>query len=163
VVGARNARAYLGNDEPVIVDGRQGVILVGLDERILRYYRHKQQEERRQQRELNKLKGKPAITRDRVTIGLYANIELPEDAIAVREVVADGIGLYRTEFLFMNRPDAPDEEEHLASYLHVIKILEGSPITIRTADLGADKQVDGGRGGPVCTNPALGCGRFGCA
>ncbi|MEI2645552.1 MAG: phosphoenolpyruvate--protein phosphotransferase [Candidatus Competibacter sp.] len=156
VVGARNARSYLGNNEPVIVDGRQGVILVGLDERILRYYRHKQQEERRQQRELNKLKGKPAITRDGVTIQLQANIELPEDAVAVREVAADGIGLYRTEFLFMNRGDSPDEEEHLASYLHVIKVLEGSPITIRTADLGADKQVDGGRGGPVCTNPALG-------
>ncbi|CDH47055.1 phosphoenolpyruvate--protein phosphotransferase [Candidatus Contendibacter odensensis] len=156
VVGARNARAYLGNDEPVIVDGRQGVILVGLDERILRYYRHKQHEERRQQRELNKLKDKPAITGDGVTIGLYANIELPEDAAAVREVVADGIGLYRTEFLFMNRSEPPDEEEHLASYLHVIKTLEGSPITIRTADLGADKQVDGGRSGPVSTNPALG-------
>jgi phosphotransferase system enzyme I (PtsI) len=156
VVGARNARAYLGHDEPVIVDGRQGVVLVGLDERILRYYRHKQQEERREQRELSKLKGKPAITRDGVTIGLHANIELPEDAVAVRDVAADGVGLYRTEFLFMNRADAPDEEEHLASYLHVIKTLEGSPITIRTADLGADKQVDGGRGGPVCTNPALG-------
>jgi phosphotransferase system enzyme I (PtsI) len=156
VVGARNARSYLGHNEPVIVDGRQGVILVGLDERILRYYRHKQQEERRQQRELNKLKGKPAVTRDGVTIGLQANIELPEDAVAVREVAADGIGLYRTEFLFMNRADTPDEEEHLASYLHVIKILEGSSITIRTADLGADKQVDGGRDGPVCTNPALG-------
>ena len=156
VVGARNARSYLGHDEPVIVDGRQGVILVGLDERILRYYRHKQQEERRQQRELNKLKGKPAVTRDGAMIGLYANIELPEDASAVRDVLADGVGLYRTEFLFMNRAEAPDEEEHLASYLHVIKILEGSPITIRTADLGADKQVDGGRGGPVCTNPALG-------
>lgn len=156
VVGARNARAYLGHDEPVIVDGRQGVVLVGLDERILRYYRHKQQEERREQRELSKLKGKPAITRDGVTIALHANIELPEDAVAVREVAADGVGLYRTEFLFMNRADTPDEEEHLASYLHVIKTLEGSPITIRTADLGADKQVDGGRGGPVCTNPALG-------
>lgn len=156
IVGARNARSFLGNNEPVIVDGRQGVVLVGLDERILRYYRHKQQEERRQQRELSKLKGKPAVTRDGVTIQLQANIELPEDAVAVREVAADGIGLYRTEFLFMNRSDAPDEEEHLASYLHVIKILEGSPITIRTADLGADKQVDGGRGGPICTNPALG-------
>ncbi len=156
VVGARNARGYLSHDEPVIVDGRQGVILVGLDERILRYYRHKQQEERRQQRELSKLKGKPAVTRDGVTIGMQANIELPEDAVAVRDVAADGVGLYRTEFLFMNRADVPDEEEHLASYLHVIKILEGSPVTIRTADLGADKQVDGGRGGPVCTNPALG-------
>ncbi|MFO1422894.1 MAG: phosphoenolpyruvate--protein phosphotransferase [Candidatus Competibacteraceae bacterium] len=156
VVGARNARAYLGVDEPVIVDGRQGVILVGLDERILRYYRHKQQEERREQRELNKLKGQAAVTRDGVSIGLHANIELPEDALAVREVAADGIGLYRTEFLFMNRADVPDEEEHLASYLHVIKILDGKPVTIRTADLGADKQVDGVRSGPVCTNPALG-------
>ena len=156
VVGARSARAYLGHDEPVIIDGRNGVILVGLDERILRYYRHRQKEERRELRELSKLKGKPAVTRDGVTIGLQANIELPEDAASVREVAADGIGLYRTEFLFMNRSDAPDEEEHLASYLHVIKTLEGSPITIRTADLGADKQVDGGRGGPVCTNPALG-------
>jgi phosphotransferase system enzyme I (PtsI) len=156
VVGARNARAYLGADEPVIVDGRQGVILVGLDERILRYYRHKQQEERREQRELNKLKGQPAVTRDGISIGLHANIELPEDALAVREVAADGIGLYRTEFLFMNRADVPDEEEHLASYLHVIKTLAGKSITIRTADLGADKQVDGGRSGPVCSNPALG-------
>ncbi len=156
VVGARNARAWLGHDEPVIVDGRQGAILVGLDERILRYYRHKQQQERREQRELSKLKGKPAITRDGMTIGLYANIEQPEDATAVRDVAADGVGLYRTEFLFMNRTEAPDEEEHLASYLHVIKVLDGSPVTIRTADLGADKQVDGGRGGPVSTNPALG-------
>lgn len=156
VVGARNARAYLGIDEPVIVDGRQGVILVGLDERILRYYRHKQQQERREQRELNKLKGQPAVTRDGISIHLHANIELPEDALAVREVAADGIGLYRTEFLFMNRTDVPDEEEHLASYLHVIKTLEGKPVTIRTADTGADKQVDGVRSGPVCTNPALG-------
>ncbi|MDQ5911137.1 MAG: phosphoenolpyruvate-protein phosphotransferase system enzyme [Pseudomonadota bacterium] len=156
IVGARNIRNYLGHDEPVIVDGRQGIILVGLDERILRYYREKQREERRQQRELNKLKGKPAVTRDGITISLHANIELPEDALAVRDVAADGVGLYRTEFLFMNRASFPDEEEHLASYLHVIKTLEGIPVTIRTADLGADKQLDSGRSGQVCTNPAMG-------
>ena len=163
VVGARNARGYLGNNEPVIVDGRQGVILVGLDERILRYYRHKQQEERRQQRELNKLKGKPAVTRDGVVIGLQANIELPEDAVAVREVAADGVGLYRTEFLFMNRADVPDEEEHLASYLHVLKVLEGSPVTIRTADLGATSRwtaVGADRFAPI---QPWGCEQFGCA
>nr|MBZ4194513.1 phosphoenolpyruvate--protein phosphotransferase [Candidatus Contendobacter sp.] len=156
VVGVRNARAWLGHNEPVIVDGRQGAIMVGLDERILRYYRQKQQQERHEQHELSKLKGKPAITRDGVMIGLYANIEQPEDATAVQDVAADGVGLYRTEFLFMNRAETPDEEEHLASYLHVIKVLDGSPVTIRTADLGADKQVDGGRGGVVSTNPALG-------
>lgn len=156
VVGARHARAYLANDEPAIVDGRQGVVLVGLDERILRYYRHQQREAQRSQRELGKLKTKPAITRDGVLIKLQANIELPEDAVAVREVGADGVGLYRSEFLFLNRTEFPDEEEHLASYLHVIKSLEGKPVTIRTADLGADKPMGGGHGGPASANPALG-------
>lgn len=156
VVGARNARDYLSHDEQVIVDGRNGLLLVGLDDRILGYYRQKQREEHQQQLGLKKLKGKPAVTDDGVEIHLYANIELPEDAAAVRDVVADGVGLYRTEFLFMNRSDFPDEEEHLAAYLHVIKILEGQPITIRTADLGADKQLEDGRAGQVCTNPAMG-------
>jgi hypothetical protein len=154
---------YLGHDEPVIVDGRQGVILVGLDERILRYYRHKQQEERRQQRELNKLKGKPAITRDGVTIGLYANIELPEDAVAVREVAADGIGLYRTEFLFMNRADTPDEEEHLASYLHVIKTLGRQPH--HHPHRRPRRRQAGGRRARRCRSAPIRrwvCGRFGC-
>ena len=157
IVGAHNARRYLKNDELIIVDGRQGIVLAGLDERLLQYYRWKQGEEHRQRQELIKLKEQPAITHDAVAIVLHANIELPEDTTAVRQVAAAGIGLYRTEFLFMNRSDIPDEEEHLASYLHVIKALEDKPITIRTADLGADKQVDGGRsGGPIATNPALG-------
>ncbi len=158
VVGARQARRYLREEELVIVDGQQGVVLAELDDAVLDYYRWKQREGQRQRRSLRRIKKEPAITRDAVPIGLHANIELPEDAAAVREIAADGIGLYRTEFLFMNRADIPDEEEHLASYLHVIRTLgEDRPITIRTADLGADKQVDGGRtAGPVATNPALG-------
>jgi phosphotransferase system enzyme I (PtsI) len=155
VVGARNARRYLVEDELVIVDGQQGVILSGPDARLLDHYRAKQQREQRQIRELGKLKEQPAVTRDAVHIGLYANIELPEDAALVRQVGAAGIGLYRTEFLFMNRADLPDEEEHLASYLHVIKMLGDRPITIRTVDLGADKRLDKGQG-PMAANPALG-------
>ena len=163
VVGARNARAYLGNDEPVIVDGRQGVILVGLDERILRYYRHKQQEERREQRELNKLKGQPAVTRDGVSINLHANIELPEDAIAVREVAADGIGLYRTEFLFMNRSDVPDEEEHLASYLHVIKSWKASRSPSAPPTWALTNRWTAGAADRSAPIRHWACGRFGCA
>lgn len=155
VVGVRNARRYLVEDELVIVDGQQGVILSGPDAPLLDYYRAKQQREQRQLRELGKLKEQPAITRDAVHIGLYANIELPEDAALVRQVGAAGIGLYRTEFLFMNRADLPDEEEHLASYLHVIKMLGDRPITIRTVDLGADKRLDKSQG-PMAANPALG-------
>ncbi len=157
VVGVRNARRYLSNEEIVIVDGEKGIVLAESDERMLDHYRWRQRMEHRQRSELHKLKEQPAITRDLLTIDLHANIELPEDTMAAREVAATGIGLYRTEFLFMNRSDIPDEEEHLASYLHVIKTFGKGPITIRTADLGADKQVDGGRSpGPVATNPALG-------
>lgn len=157
VVGVHNARRYLSDDESIIVDGQHGVLLAELDERILDYYRWKQQTEQRQRRELHKLKKQAAVTRDSIKIALHANIELPEDAIAVRQVAADGIGLYRTEFLFMNRSEPPDEEEHLASYLHVIKTVGKRPITIRTADLGAEKQVNNNyAGGPMATNPALG-------
>ncbi|HXH04477.1 MAG TPA: phosphoenolpyruvate--protein phosphotransferase [Candidatus Competibacteraceae bacterium] len=157
VVGVRHARRYLQDDEQLIVDGQHGVVLAGFDENVLAYYYRRQEEEVQQRRTLERLKGQPAVTRDRVPIELHANIELPEDVEAVCQVAASGVGLYRTEFLFMNRVSAPDEEEHLASYLHVVKALAGRPITIRTADLGSDKQVDGGRsGGPVATNPALG-------
>jgi phosphotransferase system enzyme I (PtsI) len=155
VMGIRNARRYPDEDELIIVDGQQGVVLLGLDQRLLDYYHRKQQEDQQQRLELIKLKGQPAVTKDGVRITLHANIELPEDAVAVRQVQAAGVGLYRTEFLFMNRADIPDEEEHLASYLHVIKMLEDKPITIRTVDLGADKRVDGGRG-LGGANPALG-------
>lgn len=155
VVGVHNARLYLDDDELLVVDGQQGVVLSGIDAGILDYYRVKQQQEQAQSRTLNKLKAKPAVTRDGVKISLYANIELPEDAALVRRVDAVGVGLYRTEFLFMNRSDIPDEEEHLASYLHVIKILEDKPITIRTLDLGADKTMETGKGSMVA-NPALG-------
>lgn len=157
VVGARNARRYLGDDEVIIVDGQQGVVLAGLTDAIVEHYHRKQREEELHRKALVKLKKQPAVTRDALEVILHANIELPEDTTAVRAVAAAGVGLYRTEFLFMNRTDTPDEEEHLASYRHVIKALEGKPITIRTADLGADKQVDGGRGGgTLATNPALG-------
>ncbi|MFO1432061.1 MAG: phosphoenolpyruvate--protein phosphotransferase [Candidatus Competibacteraceae bacterium] len=156
VVGVRNARRYLRDDEWLVVDGQQGVVLVGPDESMLAFYRWKQQQEQGQLRALGKLKEQPALTRDSVPIGLYANIELPEDAVLVRQVGAAGIGLYRTEFLFMNRTDLPDEEEHLASYLHVINILESQPITIRTVDLGADKRLEGDHNPTVVANPALG-------
>lgn len=157
VVGARSARRVIRDDELIVVDGEQGVVVGGLDEDTLAYYRRIQKEERTFRDTLARLNEQPAVSLDGVTLELYANIELPEDAAAVNRVGAAGVGLYRTEFMFMNRTDIPDEDEHLADYLHVLKALEGRPLTIRTLDLGADKQVDGGRSsGPVATNPALG-------
>jgi phosphotransferase system enzyme I (PtsI) len=104
-----------------------------------------------------KLKKAPAVTADGEAIGLQANVELTSDVELVQDVGAAGVGLYRTEFLFMNREQPPDEEEQFIAYSQVAASVPGAPVTIRTLDLGADKQVDGGRpGAPVSTNPALG-------
>ena len=157
IVGLRNARRYLKDNEEVIIDGRAGTLLAEADERILRHYKSRQREEKRRIRELKTLKGKPAITIDGKTIKLHANIELPEDIPAVKKAAADGVGLYRTEFLYMNRADTPDEEEQYRAYRHMVKSLKGAPVTIRTFDLGADKQVDGiTNSKPLGSNPALG-------
>ncbi len=157
LVGVRNARRYILDDEPIVIDGEQGVLVANADARAERYYRKRQREEKRHRAELRKIKDKPAITQDGVHIALHANIELPEDIPLIKRVGAEGVGLYRTEFLYMNRPDTPDEEEQLAAYLHVVNTLKGAPITIRTLDLGADKQVNGGATDrPAGSNPALG-------
>jgi phosphotransferase system enzyme I (PtsI) len=157
IVGLRHALRYIQNDEPIAMDGEAGTVIADIDEVVERQYRRLQREEKKRQSELRKLKGKPAITLDGTPISLHANIELPEDISAVRRVGADGIGLYRTEFLFMNRDDTPDETEQFRAYTKVLNALKGAPVTIRTLDLGADKQVDAGPASkPASYNPALG-------
>ena len=157
IVGLKNALRYIKDGDELILDGVRGIILVDPDRYALSDYRHLQKEEKRYYSKLGKLKNKPSITLDGISIDLQANIELPKDFETVVEVGAQGVGLYRTEFLYMNRESPPDEEEHYVAYTKVIEVLNGLPLTIRTLDLGADKQVDGGRqSGPVINNPALG-------
>jgi len=158
IVGLRRARPYIKPNETIIVDGLQGVILVEPDKRSLRYYRMRQSEAKRHRIALTKIKKSPTITRDGTPITLHVNIEFPEDMVAVERVGGKGIGLYRTEFLFMNRFEPPDEEEHFDAYSRVIRALKGGPLTIRTLDLGADKQVVDSHyhNESSVTNPALG-------
>ncbi len=157
IVSAHSATRYVRTGEEIIVDGKRGMLIIAPDRHIVAEYRRRKKEILRQRRELNRLKTSRAVTRDRRRITLLANIELPADVRAAAQAGAEGIGLYRTEFLFMNRPEAPDEDEQFRSYVKVIKSLPGKPVTIRTLDLGADKQVDGGRAGTAITvNPALG-------
>lgn len=144
VVGAHGATAYIRNGETVIVDGKRGAIVVGADEASIADYRQRQKDIARFRRELDALKAAEPITSDGERVELFANIELPEDIRLVERVAAPGIGLYRTEFLFMNRREPPDEEEQFHAYVRVVKALRDRPVTIRTLDLGADKQVDGG-------------------
>ena len=157
IISLNQARRYINEEDLVIIDGNNGVALVDPDERMLAYYRDKQEEYRRSRDALSVLREAPAVTQDGTPVELMANIELPRDFQTVLEVGASGVGLYRTEFLYMNRSAPPDEAEHFRTYCEVIDTLQGLPLTIRTLDLGADKQVDGGRhGGPVQSNPALG-------
>ncbi len=154
LVGTHGLRRYIRDDETVILDGLQGILIAGADERTLDHYRERQQLEYQRQLELTRLTDTPAITRDGMPITLMANIELPEDIDAVSRESASGVGLYRTEFLFMNRSGPPDEDEQYDWYISVIEALRGKSLTIRTVDIGADKQVDGNN--RSCSNPALG-------
>ena len=157
VVGLHEARRYIHQDDQIILDGTRGIILIDADVRSLKVYQDRQERESKYYSGLIRLREAPARTQDGTHIELMANIELPRDFDTVRVVGAAGVGLYRTEFLFMNRDRPPDEAEHLRTYLEVLDKLNGLPLTIRTLDLGADKQVDGGRQkGTVQSNPALG-------
>jgi len=158
IVAMHNATRYVRDGEELIVDGKLGVLIVSPEKPIVAEYRQRQKEIVALKRELATLKQSTAVTRDGVPIGLLANIELPDDIKTVTKVAAGGVGLYRTEFLFMNRPDLPDEDEQLRAYIKVVKALAGKPVTIRTLDLGADKRTDGGamEHDNIAANPALG-------
>jgi len=141
VFGVHHALQFIQEGETVVVDGARGFVLAGLGEPELRLFRTRRREERRRRAVLRRLRDRPAVTRDGVTIELLANIESPDDLDAVHQAGATGVGLYRTEFLYMNRPFLPDEEEQYAAYLEAVTRLKGAPLTIRTLDLGADKQA----------------------
>ncbi len=155
VVGLHQARLYLRDDDPVIIDGRAGVVLLEPDTRTIRYYRGLQKLIEKHHQARRKLRNMPARTRDGKDILLQANIELPEDVVAVKRANAAGVGLYRTEFLFMNRDTLPDEEEQFDAYRCVVRELKGGPVTIRTLDIGADKP-GGGAARSTGSNPAMG-------
>ena len=156
IVGTHLTSHQVRDGDTVILDAGRGVLLADVAESTLKSYRRKQRERQKRVGELDRLKSSPAVTSDGISIRLLANVELEEDVRAACHAGADGIGLYRTEFLFMNRSDLPDEEEQLAQYLAVVRALRGLPITIRTMDLGADKgYAADGSGERLATNPAL--------
>ncbi|MFY9973676.1 MAG: phosphoenolpyruvate--protein phosphotransferase [Chromatiaceae bacterium] len=155
VVGIHNVTRYVRQGETLVVDGESGTVLADPDEGTLAYYQGRRAAIEVRRARLRDLVGRPAVTRDGVAVELLANLELPEDTEAARANGAVGVGLYRTEFLYMNRDDLPDEEEHLANYAEILRGVGGMPVTIRTLDLGVDKRLDGSAVSGVC-NPALG-------
>jgi phosphotransferase system enzyme I (PtsI) len=154
VVGLGHFRALVRDGDMLVVDGFMGSVLVNPPESILNEYRQRQAEYLRSRAKLALLRDAPAVTLDGISIKLEANIELPEEAFEALQAGADGIGLFRSEFLFMGRDTLPTEEEQYEAYASVVKVMAGRPVTIRTLDLGADKTLDGDV--TVATNPALG-------
>jgi phosphotransferase system enzyme I (PtsI) len=154
VVGLRAARDLIRDDEMLIIDGTRGVVIVNPDERVLEEYQLRKSSLELERSKLRRLKTAESATLDGVPISLQANIELPDDVDGALDSGADGIGLFRTEFLFLNRGDMPSEDEQFEAYRRVAKGMDGRPVTIRTFDLGADKAIDAAE--RIQTNPALG-------
>ncbi|MGB1882323.1 MAG: phosphoenolpyruvate--protein phosphotransferase [Gammaproteobacteria bacterium] len=156
VVGVHHARRYIHEDEVVIIDGDDGVVVGAADEVILEDYQQRQHVRLEYLKSLQVLRGQAAVTVDGLAIELQANVEFENDFAVAKEVGASGIGLYRTEFMFMNRPGYPDEDEHFNCYRQMLNVLDGLPLTIRTADIGSDKPIAQYEAGPLAANPALG-------
>jgi phosphotransferase system enzyme I (PtsI) len=157
VMGVHNATHDLRHGEVVVVNAETGAVLAKADNATLVYYEQRLASADVRRAELRRLIREPSVSLDGIPVVLLANLELPEDAISARDNGAAAVGLYRTEFLYMNRDGLPDEEEHLATYLDIVRGLDGIPLTIRTLDLGADKQVHApGIVPSMNTNPALG-------
>ena len=157
VVGARTASQLVRQDDWVIIDGDAGVLIVNPSPIILDEYQFKQRQAEVERERLSRLRHTPSLTLDGQKVELLANIEMPDDAPAALHVGAVGVGLFRSEFLFMGREgQLPDEEEQFAAYRRAIEGMKGLPVTIRTVDVGADKPLDRSLKEEASLNPALG-------
>lgn len=155
VIALGYARELINEDELIIVDGTMGVVIIAPDDVILKEYRRRLREFRSLRRQLNKLKNTAATTLDGINIELLGNIESANDIKALHSLGMDGIGLYRSEFFYLNRDALPTEDELYTEYADVVKKLKGKPLTIRTIDLGVDKNPRW-FGHSHTMNPALG-------
>ncbi|SFM53950.1 phosphoenolpyruvate--protein phosphotransferase [Rugamonas rubra] len=154
-VGMSQASALIEQDDWLIIDGDAGVVIANPSTLVLEQYRERQGALQRARKKLNKLKKTPAVTRDGTTILLMANIELPDDCATALEAGANGVGLFRSEFLFMGRNSKiPSEDEQFEQYKRAVVAMKGRPVTIRTLDIGADKPLD--QSEHTALNPALG-------
>lgn len=154
LVGIRHASDIIEHGDWLIIDGNAGIVIVAPDEALLSEYRTLQSEQYRKTQKLQELKYSPTKTKDGVDIELFANIELPEDTRHAIELGSVGIGLFRSEFLFMNQQyGLPNEEKQYQEYTRAVEAMFGLPVNIRTIDIGSDKSVSGAETGSTGTSP----------
>ncbi len=158
IVGLGHASQTIRDDDWLVLDGEAGVLIVAPEPAVLEEYRHRMALGLLERKQLERLVHVPCVTLDGAAIELHANIELPAEAGQACDEGAAGVGLFRTEFLFMNRPERPSEDEQYEAYRAAVLGMKGRPVTLRTLDIGADKTLDGeDDAGPAASlNPALG-------
>jgi phosphotransferase system enzyme I (PtsI) len=155
VVALEDLTECVSGGDTVIIDGNRGLVIVNPDDETIRQYEEYSQEFIELEHKLDAIRQKPAVTRDGVRITLLGNIEFPDEAELVLQKGGEGIGLYRTEFLYLNRKSEPTEEDHYQAYAETISVFKHRPVIIRTVDLGADKYTQSKRFAPE-PNPFLG-------
>jgi phosphoenolpyruvate-protein phosphotransferase (PTS system enzyme I) len=156
VVDAPQALQLVNDGDVLMLDGGSGLLVMEPNAEDLRAFKGRQREEKRERRQLHRLRREPSRTRDGVDIRLYANAESREDVAEAHALGAAGVGLYRTEYLFLQRPGLPDEEEQFRAYRDLVLGMTGRMVTIRTLDIGADKADRSGLALRDEPNPALG-------
>jgi len=155
VVALEDLTDTIGGADVVIIDGNRGIVIVNPDDETIRQYAEYALEFVELEHKLDAIRGKPAVTRDGIKITLLGNIEFPEEAEMVLKKGGEGIGLYRTEFLYLNTEREPTEDDHYNAYAETISVFKHRPVIIRTVDLGADKYTQSKRFAPE-PNPFLG-------
>ncbi len=157
IVGLHHARSLIQRGETLVIDGLAGTVINSPGKKSLKHYRAVKRDENAKRNLLSNLSGKPAITLDGKQITLHGNIDKPADIRTIKKYDDTGVGLYRTEMLFIELNQWPDQQTHLKTYKRAVKALKGKPLTIRTMDLGADKEIqDTIDHGPMAHNPAMG-------
>jgi phosphotransferase system enzyme I (PtsI) len=155
VVALEDLTEFVRTGQTVIIDGNRGIVIVEPDQETIEQYQQYAREYNELEQRLGAIREKPAVTRDGIKIALLGNIEFPDEAETVLEKGGEGIGLYRTEFLYLNRPTEPTEQEHYEAYAETMRVFKHRPVVIRTMDLGADKFTQRKRFAPE-PNPFLG-------
>ncbi|MEN6577973.1 MAG: phosphoenolpyruvate--protein phosphotransferase [Phycisphaerales bacterium] len=155
VVALEDLTEVVRGGDPVIIDGNRGIVIVNPDEETIRQYEVYSREFLALEHKLDGIRTKAAVTRDNVRVRLLGNIEFPDEAQVVLQKGGEGVGLYRTEFLYLNRPTEPVEQEQYEAYAEVMRVFKDKPVIIRTFDLGADKYTQSRRAAPE-PNPFLG-------
>ena len=157
IVGVKNGLSVINNDDYLILDGNEGLIFINPEKNLIKYYQDLKKSSLKKKKLLSSVLTKKNISLDKEKLEIMANLELPQELKIIKEKSINGIGLFRTEYLYTDRTDFPTENEQFIAYKQIVKKMKNNPVIFRTLDIGADKEIpDNIKTGSIARNPALG-------